>query len=72
MKTENIKLFRLISKKTSEISITKNNENNRITIEPNTIFRKDLSFFFRLDFADKRPAIKLKVVMLKAIRMEKN
>jgi hypothetical protein len=72
MKIENIKLFRLISKKTRQISINRSIANSLITIELNTILMKVFSFFFRLFFADKNPAIKFKVVMIKAIRMEMN
>jgi len=72
MKIENIKLLRFISKKIKAIKIRRSIKKSLITIEPKTIFMNPFVLLFKLNFADKIPAIKLRVVRIKARKTEIN
>jgi hypothetical protein len=72
MKIENIKLLRFISKKRRANNMTISIKNSLITIEPKTIFMNVFSSLLRLILADKIPARKLRDVIIKARRTERN
>jgi len=72
MKIENIKLFLFISKKSKEINTINKSKKNLIIIEPNTIFIKPESGFFKPILTDKNRPKKLAAVIPKARRIEIN
>jgi hypothetical protein len=70
MKIENIKLLRFISKKMRIIRMIKSIKNSLITIDPKTILMNVFSFLLKLILADKKPARKFKVVIIKDRKTE--